>query len=148
MKCMIREIRVTDAQAIQTLNEKELGYQVPVDLTVRQVIKLKADGDHHFLRVFEDEETATVVGYVHGEVYETLYSETLFNVLALVVATDWQKQGIGKALLNSLEAEAKARDYAAIRLNSGGNRHEAHKFYEAVGYTADKMQKRFIKRFD
>ena len=34
-----------------------------------------------------------------------------------------------------------------IRLNSGSHRSEAHKFYENIGYTCNKTQKRFIKIF-
>ena len=36
---------------------------------------------------------------------------------------------------------------AFIRLNSANYRLEAHKFYENIGYTSDKLQKRFIKIF-
>lgn len=50
--------------------------------------------------------------------------------------------------MTALEKEARLRNYAVIRLNSGVKRVEAHQFYERIGYKNDKMQKRFIKRLD
>ena len=56
-----------------------------------------------------------------------------------------QGKGIGKTLLQGLEKETKRRGYEFIRLNSADHRLGAHAFYERVGYTCDKVQKRFIK---
>ena len=67
--------------------------------------------------------------------------------MALAVQPDHQGQGIGKSLLEGLEIEAKRRGYGFIRLNSADHRLGAHAFYEKVGYTCDKMQKRFIRIF-
>ena len=50
-------------------------------------------------------------------------------------------------MLQGLEEEAKRRGYAFIRLNSAEYRTEAHAFYEHVGYSCDKLQKRFYKIF-
>ena len=65
--------------------------------------------------------------------------------MALAVLPQRQGKGIGKALLEGLEQETKRRGYEFIRLNSADHRLGAHAFYEKVGYTCDKMQKRFIK---
>ncbi|HIP79032.1 MAG TPA: GNAT family N-acetyltransferase, partial [Kiloniellaceae bacterium] len=51
--------------------------------------------------------------------------------------------GIGQALLAHAEAEARREGCAALRLNSGLWREDAHRFYEAFG-----LQKRgyaFVK---
>ena len=58
-----------------------------------------------------------------------------------------QGKGTGKALLGGLEQEATKRGYNFIRLNSADHRLGAHAFYEKVGYTCDKTQKRFIRIF-
>ncbi|HEP1784450.1 TPA: hypothetical protein VB872_002433 [Streptococcus suis] len=52
-----------------------------------------------------------------------------------------------KNVMISLEEEAQKRNFEGIRLNSGEKRTQAHKFYEAIGYTSDKSQKRFLKAF-
>jgi GNAT superfamily N-acetyltransferase len=131
--------------ALQQLNAMELGYAVSLELTETKLQKLMKEKDHHFLRVYEDLKTKQVVGYVHAEVYDNLYSETMFNVMGLAVLEAHQQQGIGKQLMDEVELEAKRRNYLAIRLNSGENRSNAHQFYEKMGYQANKMQKRFIK---
>ena len=56
-----------------------------------------------------------------------------------------QGRGFGRDLLEGLEKETKRRGYEFIRLNSADHRLGAHAFYERVGYTCDKVQKRFIK---
>ncbi len=86
--------------------------------------------DHHFLRVYEDVKMKQVVSYVHAEVYDNLYFETMFNVMGLAVLETHQQQGIRKQLMDEVELEAKRRNYLAIRLNSGENRSNAHQFYE------------------
>ena len=122
---MLRDLRETDVKAICEINQDALGYS------------------------FSQEDTAShaLLGYIHAEVYESLYSKAGFNILALAVLPQAQGQGIGKSLLQGLEQEAKRRGYGFIRLNSADHRLGAHAFYEKVGYTCDKVQKRFIRIF-
>lgn len=122
---MLRDLRETDVKAICEINQEALGYS------------------------FSPEDTAShvLLGYVHAEVYESLYSKAGFNILALAISPQAQGQGIGKSLLQGLEQEAKRRGYGFIRLNSADHRLGAHAFYEKVGYTCDKVQKRFIRIF-
>ena len=141
---MLRNLLLTDVEALSRINEQALGYSFSTEKTGQQLAKLIQDS-HHFFIGFEDGETQQLLGYVHAEVYQSLYSEPCFNVLALAVLPDQQGKGIGKTLLQ--EKEAKRRGYAFIRLNSADYRTEAHAFYEHVGYSSDKLQKRFIKFF-
>ncbi|MBK4774692.1 GNAT family N-acetyltransferase [Streptococcus rubneri] len=141
---MLRNLLLTDVEALSQINEQALGYSFSTEKTAQQLAKLTKDA-HHFFIGFEDSETQQLLGYVHAEVYQSLYSDPGFNVLALAVLPDQQGKGIGKTLLQGLEQEAKQRVYAFIRLNSADYRIEAHAFYEHVGYSCDKLQKRFIK---
>ena len=77
--------------------------------------------------------------------YESIFSDPMFNIMALAVSKHAEKRGIGKALMTGVEEEAKRRGISAIRLNSAEYRVEAHRFYERIGYHSDKMQKRFLK---
>jgi len=144
---MIRNLKIQDAEKLQVINKEQLGYDFPIDLTKSQLTKLLNDSKHHFFLGFEDDNSKKILGYVHAEVYESIYSRPLFNVLALAVSKESEKQGIGKKLMHALENEARNRQYEAIRLNSGMIRKEAHKFYEKIGYDNNKNQKRFIKFF-
>ena len=143
---MLRDLIVTDVEAICEINKEALGYSFSPEETASQLARLSQDS-HHFLSGYEDDASHQLLGYVHAEVYESLYSKAGFNILALAVLPQVQGQGIGKALLQGLEQEAKRRGYGFIRLNSADHRLGAHAFYEKVGYTCDKVQKRFIRIF-
>jgi ribosomal protein S18 acetylase RimI-like enzyme len=52
----------------------------------------------------------------------------------LIVLENYQKQGIGKKLINSCIALAKERNCHRIRLESGNQRKESHQFYEHLGF--------------
>ena len=80
--------------------------------------------------------------------YESFYSDLGFNILGLAVNPDFQGRGIGRKLMNKLEDYTVENNISFIRLNSAMKREEAHKFYEHIGYTCDKVQKRFIKVFE
>ena len=141
---MLRDLKTTDVAAICEINKKALDYSFSLEETSSQLDKLSQDS-HHYLLGFEDSTSHDLLGYVHAEVYESLYSKPGFNILALAVLPQTQGKGIGKTLLQGLEQEAEKRGYKFIRLNSADHRISAHAFYEKVGYTCDKMQKRFIK---
>ncbi|MGP1530361.1 MAG: N-acetyltransferase family protein [Treponema sp.] len=141
---MIRNIRLEDARAIRDISAVSLGYNTTEAVTKLQIEKLLQNTEH-FIRVYEDDATHTVAGFIHAEPYELLYKEPGFNILGLAVLPEYQRRGIGKQLLQAVETEAAARNYRFIRLNSGEHRTEAHAFYEHCGYTCTKLQKRFIK---
>ena len=141
---MLRALKATDVASIHEINKEALGYDFSPEETASQLTKLSQDS-HHFLLGYEDDTSHELVGYIHAEVYGSLYSKAGFNILALAVSPQAQGQSIGKSLLQGLDQEAKRRGYGFIRLNSADYRLGAHAFYEKAGYTCDKMQKRFIK---
>ena len=126
---MLRDLRETDVKAICEINQEALGYSFSPEKTASQLARLSQDF-HHFLLGYEDAVSRVLLGYVHAEVYESLYSKAGFNILALAVSPQAQGQGIGKILLQGLEEEAKRRGYGFIRLNSADHRLGAHAFYE------------------
>ena len=145
---MIRNIKIEDAEAIQRICNISLGYSVSIETVMRQIQKLLEDVNHHYVYVYEDEELQKVVGFVHAEVYESLYSYAGLNILGLAVLPEFQGKGIGKELMHHLEVNAKNDSVSFVRLNSADYRVESHKFYESIGYVCDKTQKRFIKKLD
>lgn len=141
---MLRDLKAADVEAICVINKEALGYTFSPEETASQLAKL-SQNPHHFLIGYEDDTSHELVGYIHAEVYESLYSKAGFNILALAVLPRSQCRGFGRDLLVGLEKETKRRGYEFIRLNSADHRLGAHAFYERVGYTCDKVQKRFIK---
>ncbi|MFU2193785.1 GNAT family N-acetyltransferase [Streptococcus pluranimalium] len=141
---MLRYLTLADMSAIRHINDVSLGYPVTLETTEKQFQKISQNPEH-ILIGFEDHSSHQIIGYVHAEVYESLYSEAGLNVLALAVLPNSQGLGIGKALMQGLEEKAKVEGFAFIRLNSGSHRKEAHAFYQLLGYKGDKTQLRFIK---
>ncbi|WP_049319225.1 GNAT family N-acetyltransferase [Mammaliicoccus sciuri] len=144
---MIRDLSIHDAKNLSFLNKEQLGYTLSIAETKKNLSKLLKDSDHHYFIGYEDKETHEILGYIHAEVYESIYSEPMFNILALAVSKKHNRQGIGKKLICCLEKEALKRNYQGIRLNSSSKRIGAHAFYEANNFINDKDQKRFIKLF-
>ena len=144
---MIREINIYDSEAIQKICKTALGYDVDISIVSNQINKLSCDNKNHILAVYEDENTKKVIGFIHAQVYESVYSDTGLNILGLAVDLDFRGNGVGKKLIGYIEKYAMDNGISFIRLNSADHRVEAHKFYENIGYKSDKLQKRFIKIF-
>ena len=125
---MLRNLILTDVEALSRINEQALGYSFSTEKTGQQLAKLIQDS-HHFFIGFEDSETQQLLGYVHAEVYQSLYSEPGFNVLALAVLPDQQGKGIGKIFASRIRRRKQnEEDTLFIRLNSADYRTEAHAF--------------------
>lgn len=137
----IREINPSDAGGIRSVSENALGYECPLSLVEDKIKSLDKKREQVFVTVFN----GNIVGFIHVEKYDTLYFETMCNVLGLAVANDFQKTGIGKNLLTAGENWAKENGIKYMRVNSGISRVEAHKFYRHMGYESEKEQLRFIK---
>ena len=143
---MLRNITIFDAQEIQSISNFELGYDANLDIVKKQIRKLTNDTKHNIIIGFENEQTRKIIGFVHAELYESLYMDTGLNILGLAVDSNFQGQGIGKKLMSYIEDYALKNNISYIRLNSNVRRIEAHKFYESIGYVCDKTQKRLIKK--
>ncbi|MCC7666668.1 hypothetical protein [Liquorilactobacillus satsumensis] len=62
---MIRNVKEIDGIAIQRLNKDQLGYDYPLNKTNKNLKRLLNDSRHHYMLVFEDDNTKKVNGYVH-----------------------------------------------------------------------------------
>ena len=144
---MFREINIEDAQEVAEICKVALGYDVDVENVKRQIEQLTNDKKQHIIIGYEDENTRKIIGFVHAQMYESFYSDLGLNILGLAVNPDFQGKGIGKKLIKRLEQYAVENSISFIRLNSAMKCEDAHNFYEHIGYTCDKVQKRFIKKF-
>ena len=138
----IREIKLSDTNGIKSINEEDLGYKCSVSLVEEKIKSLNKNREQVFVAC----KNGIVAGYVHVEKYDTLYFETMSNVLGLAVKKEFQKNGIGKKLLLVGENWARENSIKYMRVNSGIGRVEAHKFYKHMGYESEKEQLRFIKK--
>ena len=140
----IRPGRMEDAAVIQRLNAEELGYDYPVE-AVEKCLESVLERDSE--RVFVAVSQGQVVGYVHACGYETLYAPAIKNILGIAVMAGCRRKGIGRALLEKVEVWAAETGAAGVRLVSGAEREDAHRFYAACGYACVKQQVNFKKWF-
>lgn len=141
----IREAKLTDINAINHLNTFTLQHEYPLEEAEKQLVYLLSSPTN---QLFVKEIDGNVVGYIQLHDYVCTYGPRLMNVLGLAVEPAYHKQGIGKALLSHAEKWAKENGVEGIRLNSGVERTQAHKFYEHLGYKEVKKQINFNKLFN
>lgn len=139
----IRRVSISDYKDIYMLN-KELGYLYEEE-KVRKKIKYIIENKKDIILVAYINNN--IIGYIHGSEYELLYSDSLINILGFVVKESYRKNGVGTALIDKLEEIAIEKKYSGIRLVSGIDREDAHRFYKRNGYIYRKEQKNFIKLF-
>lgn len=139
----IRKVRVDDYKEICRVNRESLGYDFPLDKT-KEKLEYITSRPYYVIYVAVDENDKAVA-YIQAQEYETTYLDNCINVLGLTVLNEYQGKGIGKALMTKLEEYAKKNGVKLIRLTSGMNRTEAHKFYEHIGFELTKTQKNYRK---
>ncbi|MEI5994664.1 GNAT family N-acetyltransferase [Candidatus Enterococcus mansonii] len=142
---MIREAKIEDIEAINQLNTYLLNHEYRFEEAKEQLSYILSSPVN---KLFVQEAEGKVVGYIQLSEYVCTYGPKLMNVMALVVDETLHGQGLGKSLLNHAEQWAKEAGVKGIRLNSGVERTEAHKFYEHQGYKRVKNQVNFRKLFD
>ena len=140
----IRRATTEDAGAVCEICSEDLGYPCEESFVKEKIEKLDDDREAVYVAVVND----TVAGYVHVEKYDTLYFETMANLLGLAVKDEYRHKGIGKELVLAAEAWAAQNGIKTMRLNSGASRTDAHDFYRHLGYDLEKEQIRFMKRLN
>ncbi len=88
---------------------------------------------HGFRLVFAEDEAGEVRAVAGYRVTEMLRTGLMLEVDDLVTDADARSGGYGKALLDWLVAEAQALGCSVVELDSGVQRHDAHRFYFREG---------------
>jgi GNAT superfamily N-acetyltransferase len=138
----IRDAQASDGAAIATLLG-QLGYETEAEAVAPRLERLVIVGDRVVVAELEDE----VVGFAHLHASPTIEHERpAAKVGALVVHELHREQGIGRALVGAMEAEARARRCVLLFLTTAAQREDAHAFYRRVGL--EETGKRFTKLLD
>lgn len=141
---MIRKAVISDSYDIYHINKTSLGYDYDYEM---QKAKIKAVLNDNSQVIFVADIGDKVVGYIHLANYDVIYADNFKNCLGLAVDNDYKRNGIGSALLNKAEDWSKEHGASGIRLCSGIERDNAHKFYLSQGYIENKIQKNLKKIF-
>lgn len=142
MDISVRNVTAEDAPNVCRICCEDLGYDCDETLVLQRITELDLTSEVVFVAEVDGE----VSGYIHGELYRTLYFETMCNLLGLAVSRKCRRMGLGRKLVQTCEEWAKQNGVHLMRVNSGMGRTGAHDFYRDMGYTDEKEQKRFLKR--
>lgn len=138
----IRDARAEDADAVARLLA-ELGYPDDLACVAARVRAFAADPAS---RVLVAEEGGELVGLASLTVMPLLHEDGAWcRMSALVVGAGSRRHGVGRALVEAAEADARARGcrYAEVTSGERPDRRAAHRFYEALGY--EQVSRRFLK---
>jgi len=118
----------------------QLGYPAEPDAVTARLERLAIVGD----RVVVAEVGEEVIGLAHLHVTPTLeYDRPAAKIGALVVDEARRGEGVGRALVDALDAEARARGCVLLFLTTSARRTDAHEFYRRVGL--EETGRRFTK---
>lgn len=87
-----------------------------------------------------------VVGWVHVFIYKPFHCDFMAEVAGLVVDKACRGKGVGKQLMQAVEAWARDKCCAVVSLRSNIIRKEAHCFYKNLGYEIIKESYTFRKK--
>lgn len=138
---IIRQAKIEDYKDICKICCDDLGYNCSEELVKERLKGLDKNNERVLVAVYNSE----VVGYLHAQIYKTLYFEELINFLGLAVSKEYRNKKVGTRLVNEIENWAKKKGINKVRVNSGFSRKEAHEFYRSLGYNNEKEQIRFLK---
>jgi GNAT superfamily N-acetyltransferase len=125
----IRDAGPGDAEVIARLLA-QLGYPAEPGAVRTRVERLGIVGD----RVVVAEVDEAVVGLAHLQVSPALeYDRPAAKIGALAVDESHRGKGIGRALMEEMEKEARARGCVLLYLTTAERRADAHAFYDGVG---------------
>lgn len=138
---IIRQAKIEDYKDICKICCDDLGYNCSEELVKERLEGLDKNNERVLVAVYNSE----VVGYLHAQIYKTLYFEELINFLGLAVSKEYRNKKVGTKLVNEIENWAKEKGINKVRVISGFSRKEAHEFYRSLGYNNEKEQIRFLK---
>ena len=120
----------------------ELGYQISEeDFEIQANTYINSDECGLLVAQTED---GTLSGFIAGHLFPLIHQPgNAGRIMALAVGEKFQFQGVGSALLESLESWFRENGCKRIEVNSGDHREVAHEFYQSNGYRVD--ERRFIK---
>jgi GNAT superfamily N-acetyltransferase len=138
----IRDACPADSEAIAGLLG-ELGYPTTMEAVTSRLERLGIVGD----RIVIADGGEEVVGLAHLQVTPTIeHDRPAAKIGALIVSEAHRGEGIGRALVEALDAEARARGCALLFLTTSARRTDAHEFYKRVGL--EETGKRFTKTLE
>jgi len=128
---IVRSAVPSDAAALSDLFDA-LGYDAPAAAIPDRLARLMAND---WATALVAEERDVVVGLATGHVLPVLHhTGQIGRLTTLVVAPSARGRGVGRQLVEAIEAWARAKGCAKIAVTTALHRSGAHAFYERLGY--------------
>jgi GNAT superfamily N-acetyltransferase len=138
----IRDARPDDSAAIADLLG-QLGYPATAEAVEARLERLATVGD----RVVVAELDRRVVGLASLRLSPSIeYDMPAGQLASLVVDKAHRGAGVGRALVQAMEFEARRLGCGAIFLTTAADRSDAHAFYERLGF--EHTGRRYVKLLD
>ena len=102
-------------------------------LTGESLAEIYSDGYEQGLRFTAAYEDGRCVGVAGWRIIATTVAGRKLYVDDLVTASGFRSRGVGAAMMRDLEARARDAGCRAVDLDSGVERHDAHRFYFREG---------------
>jgi N-acetylglutamate synthase-like GNAT family acetyltransferase len=142
LELTVRDAREEDSAAIADLLG-QLGYPASAGAVPARIDRMRAAGD----RVVVAEVDGLVAGLAALHVSPSLeHSTPAGKLAALVVDEAHRGTGLGRALVDAMEAEARERGCGVFFLTTAEGRADAHAFYERLGL--ERTGRRYAKTLD
>jgi GNAT superfamily N-acetyltransferase len=136
----IRDAQRGDSESIAQLLD-QLGYPADPAAVESRLERLRIVGD----RVVVAEVDGRVAGLAQLHVSPSLeFDRPAAKLAALVVDETRRGKGVGRALVETMEARARARGCVLLFLTTAEHREGAHAFYRRIGL--EHTGRRFAKR--
>ncbi|MBY9081413.1 GNAT family N-acetyltransferase [Paenibacillus sp. HN-1] len=135
----IRDISKEDLPGLGRLYEELMGTSTD-DVKLRTSFEaIERTGSYILLGAFEQN---VLAGSLMGIVCQDLVGSCRpFMVIEnVIVSESFRRRGIARALMLEIEQAAVRRDCSYIIVVSGGQRSEAHRLYEQLGYGDEQVR--------
>lgn len=135
----IKKVAEEDLDSLAKLLEELSGSLTRMD-RMKESFRWMAQSDDYVVLGAYDQ--GKLVGSLMGIFCRDLVGECYpFLVIEnVIVKSSCRGQGVGRQLMQAIEAIGKERNCYYAMFVSGIHRKEAHKFYESIGYRLDEVQ--------
>jgi GNAT superfamily N-acetyltransferase len=137
----VRHAEIADGESIRLL-ARDLGYPAEPDEMAARLARVLADPNQ---AVFVAEEPDGIVGFAYVYETATLLDQPRAEIGGLFVNPAFRRKGIGRLLMDTLEAWAREHGFHLVRVRSSLLRTEAHALYRSLGYECMKTAHVFTK---
>ena len=151
----IRDARLSDGEAMLALMPRLAEFQIPDGTDPEHLYKddmklmqrwLAGEADDCLVQVAVDDEEQ-VMGFTLTRLRpEALSHEPSAHLEAIAISSAAEGQGVGRALLDSNEQNAKGHGARSMTLHVISTNQRARGFYERSGYFGEML--RYIKKID